>query len=281
MELENLVGLDGIKEYCSQMRHDLIARAALGDAPLLRNVIISGNLGTGKKLGARIICDMARALGAAKGMTTTEVRLALDAHVLPQYLRHRRTFSTQLALWWQTTLEQLVLDVRRDVSCVIVSELTGAENVKAKVNLVLGNFPRHLFVFIGATQVLGCPDEASIAVLGATLACIAQEAEALHGAVTYFRKVEPAWLQLRNYSAEQLAAITEQQISASGYERQDGLTRRQLQQAICSTWSRDVLAMRNAHLATELVERAISNRNCRCLRTSPRMPSETTCPLGA
>lgn len=90
--------------------------------------------------------------------------------------------------------------------------------------------------------------------------------EALHGAVTYFRKVEPVWLQLPNYSSEQLAAITEQQINNSGYELDEGLSRRQLQQAICSTWSRDVLAMRNAHLASELVQRAISNRNCRCAR---------------
>ena len=36
-----------------------------------------------------------------------------------------------------------------------------------------------------------------------------------------------------------------------------------LQQAICATWPRDVIALRNAHLAAELVQRAISNRNKR------------------
>ena len=80
LELESLVGLEAVKEYCTQMRRDLIARAALGDEPLVRNVLISGNLGTGKKLGAAMICDMLRALGAAKGITTTEVRAAAPAH---------------------------------------------------------------------------------------------------------------------------------------------------------------------------------------------------------
>ena len=34
-------------------------------------------------------------------------------------------------------------------------------------------------------------------------------------------------------------------------------------QALCSTWPRDVLTKRNAHLAFELVQRAISKRNGR------------------
>ena len=58
---------------------------------------------------------------------------------------------------WQTTLDQLVLDVRRDISCVVVSGLGAAESVsndsmKAKVALVLSNFPNHLFVFLGEKQ---------------------------------------------------------------------------------------------------------------------------------
>ena len=88
--------------------------------------------------------------------------------------------------------------------------------------------------------------------------------EALHGAVPYFRKVEPAWLQLPNYPSDQLAAITAQKIGDSGYQLAPCLGERQLQQALNATWSRDVLAMRNAHLPTELVQRAISNRNQRC-----------------
>eukprot|EP00966_Prymnesium_polylepis_P173027 4002019-Prymnesium_polylepis.2 len=172
------------------MRRDLIARAALGDEPLVRNVLISGSLGTGKKLAAKMICDMLRALGAAKGITTTD-----------------------------TTLDQMVLDVRRDVSCVIVTGLNGqgAEAARAKVNLVLANFPRHLFIFLGGTT----------------------EVEALHGAVPYFRKAEPSWLQLPNYPSSQLAAITAQQIGGSGYRLAAGLGERQLQQALNATWSRD------------------------------------------
>ena len=222
LELAELVGLEPVKEYCAALRGDLVARAALGDEPLLRNVLISGSLGTGKKLAARMLCDMARALGAAKGMTTTE-----------------------------TTLDQLVLDVRRDVSCVVVEGLSGVESVKAKVNQVLHNFPRHLFVFLGPTK----------------------DVEALHGGLAYFRKAEPAWLQLANYPAAQLAAITEQQLRASGYALEAGVGVRELQQALCSTWSRDVLSMRNAHLPTELVQRAISTRNRRLpLSTLLRAP---------
>ena len=72
-----------------QVRRDALARAALGDAPATRNVLISGAVGTGKKLAARAIADLLRALGASKGFVTTE-----------------------------TTLDTLVLDVRRDVSTV-------------------------------------------------------------------------------------------------------------------------------------------------------------------
>ena len=71
------------------MRRDALARAALGDAPATRNVLISGAVGTGKKLAARAIADLLRALGVSKGFVTTE-----------------------------TTLDTLVLDVRRDVSTV-------------------------------------------------------------------------------------------------------------------------------------------------------------------
>ena len=88
--LESLVGLTPLKQYCSSVRRDCLARAALGDPPLVRNVLISGNLGTGKKLAADILCQLLRALGVAKGLQPT-----------------------------QTTLEQMALDVRRDVSCVV------------------------------------------------------------------------------------------------------------------------------------------------------------------
>lgn len=218
LELTSVVGLEAVKEYCAALRGDLIARAALGDAPLVRNVLVSGSLGTGKKLAAHMISSMAKALGAAKGCTITE-----------------------------TTLDQLVLDVRRDVSCVIIEGLNGAESVKAKVNQVLHNFPRHLFIFIGPTK----------------------DVEALHGGLAYFRKAEPAWLQLPNYPAAQLADITKQQLQASGYYLQAGVGTRELQQALCTTWSRDVLSMRNAHLSTELVQRAISTRNRWATRPKP------------
>ena len=92
----------------------------------------------------------------------------------------------------------------------------------------------------------------------------------MHGAVTYFRKKEPAWLQLSNYPADQLARMTEMQVRKSGYGLQAGLGARELQQALCATWSRDVLSMRNAHLIYELLQRAISNRNRRFLALACR-----------
>ena len=42
---------------------DCLARAALGEPPHLRNVIISGSLGVGKKLAAETLCSLLRALG--------------------------------------------------------------------------------------------------------------------------------------------------------------------------------------------------------------------------
>ena len=204
-DLEALVGLQPLKEYCASVRRDCLARAALGEAPMVRNVLISGNLGVGKKLAAATICALLRALGVAKGMKPTE-----------------------------TTLESMVLDVRRDLSCVVVDGLGAIEGARGKVDAVLANYPDHCFIFVGPTA----------------------QAEALHGAVTHFRKVDCAWLQLPNYTPAELAQITARQVERRGYALADALGPHDLQAAISAIWSRDVVAMRNAHLASELVQRA-------------------------
>ena len=210
--LERLIGHELLKEYCASLRSDCLARAALGEPPLVRNVLISGSLGVGKKLAAETLAALLRALGAAKGMVTT-----------------------------QTTLDQITLDVRRDVSCVIVEGLDRIEASRGKIDAILANYPDHCFIFLGPTQAV----------------------EALHGAVPHFRKVEPAWLQLPNYTPAELAAITAAQLRDRGYGLAADLGLPELQAALSATWPRDVLAMRNAHLASELVQRAISHRNQR------------------
>jgi hypothetical protein len=210
--LESLVGLQPLKDYCRAARRDCLARAALGDPPLVRNVLISGNLGTGKKLAADLLSRLLRALGVAKGMSPTT-----------------------------TTLEQMALDVRRDMSCVIIDGLDKIESARHRVDAILNNFPNHCFIFVGPTD----------------------KVEALHGGVPHFRKVDPAWLQLPNYSSSELAAIASAKMSARGYSLAAGLGTRDIQSALSATWARDVLAMRNAHLSGELVERAMSARNRR------------------
>lgn len=55
-----------------------------------------GAVGTGKKLAAALLCRLLRALGVASGMVATT-----------------------------TTLDQMVLDVRRDVQTVIIDGLGG------------------------------------------------------------------------------------------------------------------------------------------------------------
>ena len=90
--LARLVGMDALRDYCADLRRDCLARVALGDAEVCpRNVLISGAMGTGKKLAAEMVCALLRALGVAKGCTTTS-----------------------------TTLDQMVLDVRRDITTVAV-----------------------------------------------------------------------------------------------------------------------------------------------------------------
>ena len=87
----------------------------------------------------------------------------------------------------------MALDVRRDVTTVVVDGLpqteSPAEGIKSKVDAVLTNYPRHCFVFLGATHGV----------------------EVLHGAVPHFRKAEPAWLRLPNLTPAQLAAIAASQ----------------------------------------------------------------------
>ena len=80
MALEQLIGLQPLKEYCASLRRDCLARAALAEPACVRNVLISGNLGSGKKLAAETLTQLLRALGVAKGMistTTTLEQLAL------------------------------------------------------------------------------------------------------------------------------------------------------------------------------------------------------------
>ena len=48
--LERLVGMEALREYCADLRRDCLARAALGDVDFcVRNVLVSGAMGTGKK----------------------------------------------------------------------------------------------------------------------------------------------------------------------------------------------------------------------------------------
>ena len=290
--LESLVGLTPLKQYCSSVRRDCLARAALGDPPLVRNVLISGNLGTGKKLAADILCQLLRALGVAKGLQPT-----------------------------QTTLEQMALDVRRDVSCVVVDGLDKLETSRARVDAILSNFPNHCFIFVGQTDKMEVrrravvraffilrPGHSSLppslppslplflppslfpSLLLLLPLCLIPErprrppprsptprppsssshrcpscspVQALHGGVPHFRKVDPAWLQLPNYTSLELAQISLAQMRARGYTLGCGLGLPDLQAALSSTWARDVLAQRNAHLASELVQRGVTNRNRR------------------
>jgi hypothetical protein len=224
MALERLIGLVPIKEYCASQRRDCLARTALGEPPCVRNVLISGNLGVGKKLAAETLTELLRALGVARGMVST-----------------------------RTTLEGLVLDVRRDVSCVIIDGLDKIESMRGKVDAVLANYPDHCFIFLGPTDRI----------------------EALHGAVSHFRKVEPVWLQLPNYAPAELAEIAQRRLVERGYALADGLGPCELQIALSATWSRDVLAMRTTQ---EPPRHACAHHDVltphRCLRcgthTSPR-----------
>ena len=86
-ELEALVGLAPLKALCASLRRDALARSAVGDTADVRCVLISGAVGTGKKTAATLICRLLRALGVVRGSVTTE-----------------------------TTLDQMVLDVRHDAS---------------------------------------------------------------------------------------------------------------------------------------------------------------------
>lgn len=211
-DLKTLVGLEPLKALCAAVRRDALARAAIGDPPDVRAVLISGAVGTGKKLAAELLGRLLRAVGVAKGDSSTS-----------------------------STLDQLVLDVRRDVGVVIVDSLSAhtIDSYKAKVDAVLRNFPKHTFVFVGSTH----------------------EIEALHGAVGHFRRSEPSRLALLPYKPSELAAMAEALLAESGYELGAGVSARSLETALVSTWPRDVIAMRNAHLARELAQRTVSSRN--------------------
>jgi DNA polymerase III delta prime subunit len=211
-ELETLVGLEPLKALCAAVRRDALARAAIGDPPDVRAVLISGAVGTGKKLAAELLGKLLRALGVAKGESSTA-----------------------------STLDQMVLDVRRDVGVVMVDSLTAQliESCKAKVDAVLRNFPKHTFVFVGSTS----------------------EIETLHGALGHFRRSEPSRLALLPYKPSELAAMAQSLLAESGYELGAGVSVRSLESAMVSTWPRDVITMRNAHLARELAQRTVSSRN--------------------
>ena len=68
---------------------------------------------------------------------------------------------------------------------------------------------------------------------------VTQAVESVHGALPYFRKAEPAWLQLPGYTPSELAAMSHQLLTAAGYSlpvvpARDATSL--LQQAICATW---------------------------------------------
>jgi len=53
-KLQHLVGMNCLRDYCAGLRRDCLARVALGEANFApRNVLISGNMGSGKKVHPR------------------------------------------------------------------------------------------------------------------------------------------------------------------------------------------------------------------------------------
>mmetsp|Transcript_10272 Transcript_10272/g.33658 ORF Transcript_10272/g.33658 Transcript_10272/m.33658 type:complete len:257 (-) Transcript_10272:1370-2140(-) len=189
-ELETLVGLAPLKALCASLRRDALARSAVGDTADVRCVLISGAVGTGKKTAATLICRQLRALGVVRGSASTE-----------------------------TTLDQMVLDVRRDVGAVVVDGL-GAPSVEAtkqKADAVLRNFPTHCFVFVGS----------------------ASDVEALHGGVGHFRRREPSRLALPSYSPAEIASMAAVQLLEAGYSLAPNVGRRSLEAALLSTWPRE------------------------------------------
>ncbi|EOD08875.1 hypothetical protein EMIHUDRAFT_453008, partial [Emiliania huxleyi CCMP1516] len=176
-ELEALVGLAPLKALCASLRRDALARSAVGDTADVRCVLISGAVGTGKKTAATLICRLLRALGVVRGSVTTE-----------------------------TTLDQMVLDVRHDASAA----------TKQKADAVLRNFPTHCFVFVGS----------------------ASDVEALHGGVGHFRRREPSRLALPSYAPAEIASMAAVQLLEAGYSLAPNVGRRSLEAALLSTWPR-------------------------------------------
>ena len=85
---------------------------------------------------------------------------------------------------------------------------------------------------------------------------VTQAVESVHGALPYFRKAEPAWLQLPGYSPSELAAMSHQLLTAAGYSlpvvpARDATSL--LQQAICATWAA-------THRTYELLPRSTTHR---------------------
>ena len=149
----------------------------------------------------------------------------------------------------------------------------------------MANYPNHCFIFVGSTQARHCcchpaprcrhpasrcrhspslatPTATTLTTRSSPLCCshhpllVTQAVESVHGALPYFRKAEPAWLQLPGYTPSELAAMSHQLLTAAGYSlpvvpARDATSL--LQQAICATWAA-------THRTYELLPRSTSGR---------------------
>ena len=65
LDLAQTVGLDAVKKYIDQFEADALGRHQVGEAVLLRHVLLSGEFGTGKRTAARLV---GRCLGTCSGI---------------------------------------------------------------------------------------------------------------------------------------------------------------------------------------------------------------------
>jgi Holliday junction resolvasome RuvABC ATP-dependent DNA helicase subunit len=262
VQLSQTVGLSVVKTHVREQVTDAMGRKTKGESMRLRHVVISGDFGTGKRTAAELVARLGKVLGEVDANCGT------------------RNAGTQLSIIdnFKTHL-QMVNDPPCGKTCVQSIDIGGISKKSVYYLRVSSGSPK-------PKNSTDSPILDKMSEYGSVL-IVAGEKQYIDDYCTLdaFRRREPHMLQLPPISATNLAKITAKLVRARGYHvvppaflgrklglggvgssasaREENTAIAVMRFVIRQRFNAETIKLRNAHLAADMLDKAIARKNDR------------------